>query len=323
MAARRAITFLLATAAIVPLAAAPVSAATPVVGISGSMSEWVPPIVGNNDGWGATVQNTGTADEIVTVAVTRYDAATPPIAGSILSPATFKLAPGASCLVAVRWVITPAQAASPSGYRAAFSAVAGLATPPVLTGTGVNVKAGIGMSKKIAPSVYNENVFGGNGILSKPQTICGTTETFMPPRQVVAGYNELWTGATKRGLWSGVDSSGQALVVRNVATYASDFWGRPLANGQVPAVITPSGGGTKGWKLPATGRCIISTAISGLVLGQATTTIWQAAVPLGSTGGVVYGNYRDTVTGAVKPSSFVDNGGWVPGGLYPACAPAN
>ncbi|MEI7744759.1 MAG: hypothetical protein WCK58_13550 [Chloroflexota bacterium] len=320
---RRIAALALAVPMLIPLSASPVAAAS--IGIGGSMSEWVPPIVGNNDGWGATVTNTGTTPEIFSASVSRYDATKPGIDGVILSPQNFVLQPGASCLLAVRWIITPEQAANPAGYRGKLNLLARYQTPPATTGTGVVIQTGLGLSKKIAPSKWDSNVIYGNGILSKMQTLCGSSETFTPPTASVSGENTTYYAATKRNMVASPQNTGRPSAVTMLGSFPSNKYGWPDTTSTVtPAVITPQGGGANGWTVPAAGRCIIPATISGLKLGEKTVTMWQSSVPLGSTGGTVYAWSRDTGTGIEKPYSFwTDNGGWVIGPGYPQCAPAN
>lgn len=322
---RRFTALALAAAWLVPLA--PVgAAATPQVGVGISMGQYLPAWVGNQDGWSASITNTGTGgDEIITVALTTFDTASQMIPGRVLSPVRFVLPQGATCLEGIRWTVSSAMAANPGRYKARVSVTASLVKYPAGSGTSVNISAGVGAGIKLVPS---SDVSGrlGNAILSKTQAMCGTGEAFTPPLQTVSGNNDLPTIAKNRTLLATAGRTNAALTVKPLgASFASDGWGMPLVGStQVPAKMVYKGGGANGWKLPATGSCLIPATISGVVNGQTTGTVWDASVPLGRTGGVVHGYWRDVVKGFVYAagSPYQDNGGFIVGQPFPQCMPA-
>lgn len=327
---------LLALAVIVPTAAPVASAASIGVGITSSLNT-IPTWVGDQDGWGASVTNTGSVTEQMRVSISAASTTLKVIPGVSLTPITFTLAPGASCLVGLRWSITAEMAASPKTFGSTVVVTAGAAGTTSLTGTGVITQAAVGAPARLTadPSAGRY----GNGMLSKAQVLCGTGETFTPPAPNTFAVNDwgvpIW--ATRHYLQAnltGVNSKPMVLTRVGGVYNGKTFGDADLADPKPAWLGTRTFGneGTRGWIIPASGRCVIPDAVAGMGLTPANnlgwtvrryaTQLFDIAVPLGSTGGVVHGRYADglTVYDLRQGVAYAD---YAVTATAPLCAPAN
>lgn len=286
----------------------PAVATTATLGVGISAWTSIPGVAGNADGYPLTVKNSGTATEAITLGGRAVSGATL-LPTTFLSPGTFTLDAGASCVAVLRYTVPDALVGTFA--KVSLTASATLAEATNLSGISLTTTSSVALTATLQDPSKTASL----PISALPNTatpICGLMgQTIVSPRFGFSSVRKTVAQAT----------FDQYVLSNPTATPISVSFGAPLSQNSMAAPTQAYlGGGAAGWTVPASGKCVVKVALSNLLVGQYAKTYGTATTALGTTGGQAsYRTYTDLSIVATKAMWQFYN----PAATTPLCAPAN